>query len=97
MCLLILKLDNEKIGGFGWIVEIDESKFGKCKYYWGKRVDGVWVFGGIEREIKKCFFEVVEDRSVNMLIFIIKKYILLGIIILLDCWKVYLFIESEGY
>lgn len=44
------ELDNEKIGGPGRTVEIDESKFGKRKYHRGKRVDGVWVFGGIERE-----------------------------------------------
>lgn len=73
VCLSILKLDNEKIGGPGRTVEIDESKFGKRKYHRGKRVDGVWVFGGIERETKKCFFEVVEDRSANTLIPIIKK------------------------
>lgn len=74
MCLSILKLDNEKIGGPGRTVEINERKFGKRKYHRGKRVDGVWVFGGIERETKKCFFEVVEDT----LIPIIKKYILPG-------------------
>lgn len=97
VCLSILKLDNEKIGGPGRTVEIDESKFGKRKYHRGKRVDGVWVFGGIERETKKCFFEVVEDRSANTLIPIIKKYILPGTTILSDCWKAYSSIESEGY
>lgn len=97
VCLSILKLDNEKNGGTGRTVEIDESKFGKRKYHRGKRVDGVWVFGGIERETKKCFFEVVEDRSANTLIPIIKKYILPGTTILSDCWKAYSSIESEGY
>ena len=38
-----------KIGGEGKIVEIDESKFGKRKFHRGRRVDGVWVFGGVER------------------------------------------------
>lgn len=56
VCLCILKQDSERIGGPGKHVEIDESKFGKRKYHRGKRVDGVWVFGGIERESKKCFF-----------------------------------------
>lgn len=57
----------------------------------------MWVFGGIERELKKCFLEVVEDRSVNILIFIIKKFVEFGIIILLDCWKVYFLLKFEGY
>ena len=39
----------EKIGGPGIIVEIDESKFGKVEYHRGHRVDGVWVFGMVER------------------------------------------------
>lgn len=48
--------ENNVFGGPGIVVEIDESKFGKRKYHKGRRVDGVWVFGGIERDSKKCFF-----------------------------------------
>ena len=33
------------LGGEGKVVEIDESKFGKCKYDRGRRADGCWVFG----------------------------------------------------
>jgi hypothetical protein len=32
-----------------FIVEVDESKFGKRKYHRGHRVEGVWVIGGVER------------------------------------------------
>ena len=71
MC--ILEQDTEQIGGPGKHIEIDESKFGKRKYHRGKRVDGVWVFGGIERESKRCFFEIVSDRSAETLIPIIKN------------------------
>lgn len=97
VCLCVLEQDSEQIGGVGKHVEIDESKFGKRKYHRGKKVDGVWVFGGIERESKKCFFEVVEDRSAATLIPIIKKYIKPGTIILSDCWKAYSSLTSEGY
>ena len=41
--------NSEKIGGNGVEVEIDESKFGKCKYYRGHQVEGQWVFGGPEK------------------------------------------------
>ncbi|CAG8802115.1 5972_t:CDS:2, partial [Cetraspora pellucida] len=37
------------------IVEIDESKLGKCKYNKGKKVKGQWVFGGVKRESDKMF------------------------------------------
>jgi hypothetical protein len=40
---------QDKIGGPGVIVEIDEAKFGKRKYNRGHRVEGAWVFGGVER------------------------------------------------
>lgn len=53
VCLCILTQDSERIGGPGKHVEIDESKFGKRKYHRGKRVDGVWVFGGDRERIKK--------------------------------------------
>lgn len=52
VCCVILEKDSEKIGGEDKTVEIDESKFGKKKYHRGTRVNGVWVFGGIERESK---------------------------------------------
>ena len=81
----LIKTENEQIGGVGKEIEIDESKFGKRKYHQGKRVDGLWVFGGIKRESKKCFFEIVEDHSANTLIPIIKRNVKPGSIILSDC------------
>ena len=97
VCRAIIKPEKEQIGGVGKEIVIDESKFGKRKYHRGKRVDGVWVFGGIERESKKCFFEIVEDRSANTLIPIIKRYVKPGSIILSDCWKAYSSLKEEGY
>ncbi|CAC5376494.1 unnamed protein product [Mytilus coruscus] len=46
VCIDILKIDSEKIGGDSVIVEIDESKFGKRKYHKGRQEEGQWVFGG---------------------------------------------------
>ena len=93
----MLEKDSAKIGGPGKIVEIDESKFGKRKYHKGSRKDGIWVFGGIERDSKNCFLSSVEDRSAEMLIPIIKEHVLPGTTIISDCWKAYARLEEEGY
>jgi len=53
VCVVILENHSEPTGGPGRIVEIDESKFGKQKFNRGKKVDGVWVFGGIETVIHR--------------------------------------------
>ena len=97
VCICILENFSQQIGGPGRIVEIDESKFGKRKFHKGRRVDGVWVFGGIERETKKCFFKCVADRTANTLVSIIKDHILPGTTIYSDCWKAYSSLNSEGF
>ena len=75
---------NHKIGGPGIIVQIDESKFGKRQYNWGKRVDGNWVFGGTEYvfnpeknkwEVRRTFSVVVMDRTRETLFEEIEKWI----------------------
>ena len=70
VCPTILEVESQPIGAVGKIVEIDESKFCIRKYHRGRRVDGVWVFGGIERE-SRCFMVSVEDRTAATLIPII--------------------------
>ena len=45
-CFTTVMDKSEMIGGNGIKVEIDQSKFGKRKYYRGQRVEGQWVFGG---------------------------------------------------
>ena len=97
VCSEVLIKEDAQIGGTGKIVEIDESKFGKRKYHKGRRKDGVWVFGGIERDTKNCFLVSVEDRSADTLIPIIKKHVLPGTTIISDCWKAYSKLEEEGF
>ena len=63
VCSEVLIKEDAKIGGPGKTVEIDESKFGKRKYHKGRRKDGVWVFGGIERDTKYCFWLVLRIEA----------------------------------
>ena len=65
VCEVVLFEKREKLGGLGKIVEIDESKIGKRKYHRGHVVEGLWVFGGIEVDSRKCFIVTVEDRTRN--------------------------------
>ena len=87
VCVDILISDNRQIGGRGHIVEIDESKFGKRKYNRGRAVDGCWVLGGIDRETKETFSEIVEDRSAETLLPILIKNIHPETTVISDCWK----------
>lgn len=62
-------------GGPDNIVEIDESKFGNLLFHRGLRVDGKWVFGGIDRHTKECFFNDVDDWSADTSIPLIEQHI----------------------
>ena len=97
-CFTTIIDGSEQIGGNGVEVEIDESKFGKCKYYRGHRVEGQWVFGGREKYNKRKVFMIpVKDRKQNTLIPLIQKWIHPGSIIHSDCWKSYNKLPKLGY
>lgn len=89
ICIDILLKDNTKIGGPGHIVEIDESKFGKRKYNKGRCVDGSWVLGGIDRQTRDTFFQVVPNRTKETLLPILIENIHPESIVISDCWKSY--------
>ena len=90
---------NDKIGGLGTIVEIDEAMFGKRKYNRGRVVDGSWVLGGVQRQSNKCFLAVCPQntRSEAVLLPIIQKYIAPGTLIITDKWKAYINLGRHGY
>ena len=98
-CCITTIIDNsQQIGGNGIEVEIDESKFGKRKYYRGHKVEGQWVFGGREKYDKtKIFMVPVNNRKQSTLIPIIQKWIKPGTIIHSDCWKAYSKLNTLGY
>eukprot|EP00731_Ephydatia_muelleri_P001930 Em0001g1930a len=61
-------IETEKIGGVGKVVEIDESKFGKRKYNRGRRREGQWVLGGVERGSDEVFMHIVPSRDAATLL-----------------------------
>ena len=93
-----LQEDDSQIGGENIIVEIDESKFGKRKFNRGHRVEGVWIIGGIERTSEsKVFLKVVENRSAETLLEVIRSHVAKGSIIHTDLWRGYANLKDEGF
>ena len=87
-----------KLGGYGKIVEFDESFFpGKPKYNRGRRLgetgwedDEKWVFGLTERgSLDAIAVQVPSSRSRKLLLPIIKKHCKEGTIFCSDGWKAY--------
>ena len=98
VCLHDIFDTSQNIGGKGIEVEIDESKFGRRKYYRGHKVDGQWVFGGRERnDQSKKFMVPVAKRDAQILLPIITKWIAKGSIIHNAFWKVYSQLNNMGY
>ena len=62
-CIYSVMEKSSSIGGNGIEVEIDESKFGKCKYHRGHRVEGQWVFGGREKYNKHQIFICIGKKA----------------------------------
>jgi transposase-like protein len=84
------RLSLNKIGGEDVIVEIDESKFGKVKYHRGHRVEGVWVFGMVERTpSKRIIFIPIDNRKRETLEALLLKHVDSRSIIHSDCWRAY--------
>lgn len=81
--------EQKPIGGPGKVVEIADSIFGEKKLDGGITVDGVWVFGGIERETCRSFILPVEGCDAATLIPLCRKHILPGTTIHTDDWEAY--------
>ena len=92
-------MEGAKIGGEGKIVEVDESKIGKRKSHKGRKVDGVWVFGMVERDSGDLRLEVCPDnkRDQNTLLELVKKHVSPGTTIMSDCWRGYNNLSANGY
>ena len=90
VCMVCIEGESRQIGGYGYIVEIDESKFVKRKYHRGKaRKCEDWVLGGICRETGECFMRIVKNRTKETLLEHIQMYVKPGTVIITDCWAAY--------
>ena len=88
--MMCIESQSRTIGGYGCIVEIDESKFVKRKYHKGKaRKCEDWILGGICRETGECFMRIVKNRNKETLQKYILKYVKPGSVIITDCWAAY--------
>jgi hypothetical protein len=56
---------NEKIGGPGIVVEVNESKFGKRKYHLGHKVEEIWLN---EQATRSLFVAVVPDTPAQTIL-----------------------------
>lgn len=97
---------DEKLGGPGVRVEIDESLFGKSKktknHSARPAANGKWVVGMVEvREgaPKRYRFEICEEnkRNMNELRRIVHRHCKPGSTFVTDGWKGYLFIQPENF
>ena len=89
---------TSKIGGYGWEVQIDESKFGSRKYNVGRVVEGTWVLGMIARNGNQSSLRMIvcpnNSRSRETLKPLILQNIAPGSVIYTDCWQGYSNIEE---
>ena len=86
---------NELIGGPNKVVEIDETLMRKRKNNEGRKLNEIWLFGGICRNDHKVFACVVDDRKAETLYDVILKNIAYGTTIVSDSWKGYHLIDSQ--
>ena len=88
---------EKKIGGPNRTVEVDESRFGRREYHRGHPVQGLWVFGGVERGSGRLFLVSVPDRTADTLEAIIHDRIEPATTVILDCWDAYRDLDLLGY
>ena len=102
VCRLDLERPSElksKIGGPGVIVQVDETKFGKRKYYRSRHVDGTWIFGAIDDDTDEVRLAICPNNklSKDVLHKIILDEVQLETEIRSDCWKAYIGLDDIGY
>ena len=71
------------------VVEVDESYFFHRKFHRGRRRNGSWVFGMVERGTGNCWLEIVPRRNAATLEPIMINHLLPGTVVMSDAWGGY--------
>lgn len=88
---------DQKIGGLGHIVEMDEFHLYTPKYHKGRSSakGAVWGFGGIDVNTRDVFVIPVKKRDKETLLPLIRKYIYPHTTIYTDSWPSYAGMEKD--
>ena len=80
-----------KLGGKGYIVEIDEALISRRKFNRGRiQQSQIWIFGGTVRgKSDECFIEIVPNKTRETLLEILKRRLHPETIVSTDGWKAY--------
>lgn len=101
VCYVIVTNNSVPIGGEDKVVEVEESHIITRKHGKGRllknEAEQMWVFGGIERESKKCFIVRVHSREKNTLVPLVKHFVLPGTKVITDGWQSYQSLKEEGF
>lgn len=86
----LMQLD-QKIGGIGKVIQVDESLIYKAKYWIGHALSSrqKWIVGFYDLENKIGFSRFIENRTFETLLRMIESHIYPGSIIHTDCWSGY--------
>jgi transposase-like protein len=76
-----------------------EAKFGKRKFNKRAYREGMWDLGGVDRNTGQCFLHPcpANRRGAEVLLPLIRHWILPGSIIYTDEWGAYNSLTAEGY
>ena len=98
--LIISRSHLNSIGGPDTVVEVDEAELHRRKAKKGRLKQAGWVVGGVQRgpagSIKPCFFELVQNRSKDVLLDVIHRHVKPGTTIVTDAWKGYAALDLPG-
>jgi len=93
------KMNDEKMGGAGSVVEIDEAMIGRRKYNRGRLIQETWVLGIIDVHTNDLRIEVCpgNQRDAATLLAIISRNVEAGTTVITDCWKSYNGLDAQVF